>query len=130
MNTPRVGLQVLIFAGSLASAAALGILAVLSIAQPMLASIPAGFMAALYWISRRRVILVAAGFWFCYLPYEWGMKLRILCSGECNIRVDLLIIYPALLLVSLAAIFTFLRERLITKCSSRQGPMNPLTPTR
>ena len=115
MNMPRVGLQVLIFAGSLASAMALGILAVLSIAQPMLASIPAGFMAALYWISRRRVVLVAAGSWFCYLPYEWGMKLRILCSGECNIRVDLLIIYPALLLVSLAAIFTFLRERLVPK---------------
>jgi len=69
----------------------------------------------LYWISRRRVILVAAGSWFCYLPYEWGMKLRILCSGECNIRVDLVLIYPVLLLVSLAAIFTFLRERLVPK---------------
>ena len=25
------------------------------------------------------------------------MKRRWLCSGECNIRVDLLVIYPALL---------------------------------
>ena len=115
MSTYKVGLQFLIFAGSLTSTAALGILGVLSIGQPMLALIPAGFMAALYWISRRRVVLVAAGSWFCYLPYEWGMKLRILCSGECNIRVDLLLIYPVLLLVSLAAIFTFLRERLVPK---------------
>ena len=115
MNKPRRGLWVLVFAGSLASATALGILAVLCIAQPMLALIPAGFLAALFWISRRRVILVAAGSWFCYLPYEWGMKLRILCSGECNIRVDLLIIYPFLFLVSLVAIFAFLRDRLVAK---------------
>ena len=115
MSESRVGLQFLIFAGSLVSTAALGILGVLSIAQPMLALIPAGLLATLYRISRRRVILVAAGSWFCYLPYEWGMKLRILCSGECNIRVDLLLIYPFLLLVSLAAIFAFLRERLMAK---------------
>ena len=115
MNKPRLGLQVLVFAGSLASTTALGILAVLSIGKPTLALIPVGLLAMLYWISRRRVILVAAGSWFCYLPYEWGMKLRILCSGECNIRVDLLLIYPWLFLVSLTAIFAFLRERLVTK---------------
>ena len=115
MNRPRVGLQVLIFAGSLASATALGILAVLSIALPMLALLPAGFLAALHWISRRKATLVAAGSWFCYFWYEWGMKLRILCSGECNIRVDLLLIYPLLFVISLAAIFAFLHERLVEK---------------
>jgi len=30
--------------------------------------------------------------WPAYLPYEYAMKLRILCSGECNIRVDLLLV--------------------------------------
>jgi hypothetical protein len=119
MSQSKVGMQFLLFAGSLASTTALGILAVLSIAQPTLALIPAGLLATLYWISRRKVILVAAGSWFCYLPYEWGMKLRILCSGECNIRVDLLLIYPLLLLFSLVAIFTFLRDRLATKFSPR-----------
>ena len=115
MSTSKVGLQFLIFAGSLTSTAALGILGVLSIGQPMLALIPTGLLATLYCISRQRALLVAAAFWFCYLPYEWGMKLRILCSGECNIRVDLLLIYPFLLLVSLAAIFVFLRKRLVPK---------------
>ena len=119
MSQSKVGLQVLIFAGSLVSTTALGILAVLSIAYPMLALIPAGFLAALYWISRRKVTLVAAGSWFCYFPYEWGMKLRSLCSGECNIRVDLLLIYPLVLLVSLVAIFSFLRGRLVTNFASR-----------
>jgi hypothetical protein len=113
MSTSKVGLQFLIFVGSLTSTAALGMLAVLSIAQPILALIPVGLLATLYCISRQRVVLVAAVSWFCYLPYELGMKLRILCSGECNIRVDLLMIDPFLLLVSLAAIFMFLRDRLV-----------------
>jgi hypothetical protein len=115
MNEPRVGLHVLIFVGSLVATVPLGIVAVFSIAQPWLALIPGGLLAALYWICGRRLILVAAGLWFCYLPYEWGMKLRILCSGECNIRVDLLLIYPLLLLVSLASIFFLLRDRLVTR---------------
>ncbi len=32
------------------------------------------------------------------------MQIRVLCSGECNIRVDLLLIYPILLVYSIAAI--------------------------
>ena len=114
-NKPSVGLWVLIFAGSLAAVVPLGILAFLSIGQPWLALIPAGSLAALYWMSRKKLVLAAAGSWFCYLPYEWGMKLRILCSGECNIRVDLLLIYPFLLLLSLAAIFVFLRNRFVAR---------------
>jgi hypothetical protein len=39
------------------------------------------------------------------------MKLRWLCSGECNIRVDLLVLYPLLLLVSLIALRRGLRGR-------------------
>ena len=61
MSTSKVGLQFLIFAGSLTSTAALGILAVLSIAQPMLALIPAGLLAALYCISRQRVAARGGG---------------------------------------------------------------------
>lgn len=29
---------------------------------------------------------------------------RILCSGECNIRVDLLVIYPVLVVASVSAL--------------------------
>ncbi|MCW8963057.1 MAG: hypothetical protein OQL16_04610, partial [Gammaproteobacteria bacterium] len=45
--------------------------------------------------------------WLIYTVYEFGMYLRILCSGECNIRVDLLLIYPVLLFVSLLALIVF-----------------------
>lgn len=32
------------------------------------------------------------------------MQIRVLCSGECNIRVDLLLIYPILLTLTLASL--------------------------
>jgi hypothetical protein len=31
------------------------------------------------------------------------MQIRVLCSGECNIRVDLLLIYPILLVYTIAS---------------------------
>jgi hypothetical protein len=37
------------------------------------------------------------------------MKWRVLCSEECNIRVDLLVLYPALPIVSILAAVSALR---------------------
>lgn len=73
------------------------------ISQPLLALLPAGAYTALYRASSRRLVGAAAVLWFLYTPYEYGMHRRWLCSGECNIRVDLLLLYPVLWLVSLAA---------------------------
>ncbi|HQR70866.1 MAG TPA: hypothetical protein PLE54_09710 [Burkholderiaceae bacterium] len=52
--------------------------------------------------------MITALMWRAYFPYELGMKLRILCSGECNIRVDLLLLYPVLLLLSLVSLVVFI----------------------
>jgi hypothetical protein len=71
------------------------------VAQPWLAAIPGAGLLALGAASRRRIALVAAVGWLLYVPYEYGMKWRILCSGECNIRVDLLALYPALAVLAL-----------------------------
>jgi hypothetical protein len=60
----------------------------------------------LYRASRRRWVLGAAAAWLLYGLYEYGMRLRWLCSGECNIRVDLLLLYPALLVVSGVALLS------------------------
>jgi hypothetical protein len=54
---------------------------------------------------------VTALAWLAYTAWETGMKLRLLCSGECNIRVDLLLIYPLLLLLSIASVVVVLRRR-------------------
>ena len=37
------------------------------------------------------------------------MKWRVLCSGECNIRVDLLVLYPALAVLALLGLISALR---------------------
>jgi hypothetical protein len=60
----------------------------------------------------------AGALWLLYALYELGMKRRWLCSGECNIRVDLLLIYPALLLGLVAAGIGLLRGRARTPSGS------------
>jgi len=80
------------------------------IVWPFLALVPAGVFAFLFARCRRVVVLVAALAWLAYFPYEQAMKMRILCSGECNIRVDLLLFYPLLLLVSAVAVYVYARS--------------------
>lgn len=81
----------------------------LIIGLPFLALLPAALFAFFYIRTKRRVTLVAALAWLAYFPYEQAMKLRILCTGECNIRVDLLLLYPLLALVSVMAVVAYLK---------------------
>ena len=74
--------------------------------QPWLAAIPGAVLLALWAASRRRLVLVAAIAWLLYVPYEYGMKWRVLCSGECNIRVDLLVLYPVLAVLALLGLIS------------------------
>lgn len=76
---------------------------------PYLALIPAVGFAFMFVRSRKFVVLLTALAWLAYFPYELAMKLRILCSGECNIRIDLLLFYPVLALLSLISIYAFVR---------------------
>jgi hypothetical protein len=78
------------------------------IEHPLLAAIPFGVFLALFAVSRKFWVLTAAAAWLMYLPYEYAMKLRILCTGECNIRIDLLVIYPVLFAISVAGSIAFL----------------------
>jgi hypothetical protein len=89
------------------------------IEYPVLA---AAIGALLLWLGRRahRRVAVGAGIaWLLYAAYEFGMKRRWLCSGECNIRVDLLLIYP-LLVIGLVAAGVSLRAG-----SNRRGADHP-----
>ena len=89
----------------------LRIMAVL-IEYPLLALVPAMLFVCLFAVSNARLIFVTALSWLAYVPYEYGMKLRLLCSGECNIRVDLLVIYPLLIALAVAGLVVFaLRTR-------------------
>ncbi len=78
---------------------------------PFTAIIPAGIFAWLFWRSRSLFCLLTSVLWLMYMVYEYGMYLRILCTGECNIRIDVLLIYPLLLLSSLLAVAGFILKR-------------------
>jgi len=79
------------------------------IAFPFLALV-VGMVFVVLWRWRNTVSALFAGLlWLIYGGYEYLMHTRVLCSGECNIRVDLLVIYPFLLLVSLAAAWKVVR---------------------
>lgn len=70
-----------------------------------------GMFAALWLTTRAPGALVAGIAWFLYAPYEFLMYARVLCSGECNIRVDLLLLWPLLLGLSLAVPVRYLVRR-------------------
>jgi hypothetical protein len=81
------------------------------VAAPWLALIPAALFGLVYRRTRVRAVLIAAGAWLTYFLYEEAIRRRILCSGECNIRVDLLLFYPVLLVISVVAIVAARRRR-------------------
>ena len=81
----------------------------LFVAWPFLALIPALIFAGLFIAMGRLGVLVASLAWLAYFAYEEAMKLRILCSGECNIRVDLLLLYPILAFISALALYAYVR---------------------
>ena len=90
------------------------------IAFPWLGLVPAVMFLALYRVSKVRLTLITAIIWLAYTVYEYGMYFRILCSGECNIRIDLLLIYPVLLtLTVIAAIKGFLAIKRLGKMNSQ-----------
>jgi hypothetical protein len=73
---------------------------------PLAALLPAalfGFVF-LYFGKRHSFSLIAAILWALYALYESLMAARVLCTGECNIRIDLIALYPLLAVVSLVAL--------------------------
>jgi hypothetical protein len=67
-----------------------------------LALVPAlGLVAGALWLHSRTAWF-AAGFWVVYFFYEIGMQWH--CGGACGDRLDLLLVYPTLALVTLLAL--------------------------
>jgi hypothetical protein len=83
----------------------------LFIQWPLLTVVPGLIFLGLYRTSGKRWPAIAGVLWLVYGVYELGMQQRWLCTGECNIRVDLLLIYPLLAVVSLAGLVSAARRR-------------------
>jgi hypothetical protein len=45
------------------------------------------------------------------------MRARILCSGECNIRIDLFVLHPLLLALTLVGVVSAVRGGIETRAS-------------
>ena len=91
------------------------------IEYPPLAAAIGGVLLALGRWSRRRVVITAGILWLYYGLYEFGMQQRLLCSGECNIRIDLLLIHPVLLLALVAAGVSLVRAAVSKPGSGPRG---------
>jgi hypothetical protein len=81
------------------------------IEYPILALAPAVAFGLLFATRKAPLSLATAVAWMAYAIYEYGMDVRLLCTGECNIRVDLLLIYPMLVALSLASLAMFAASR-------------------
>lgn len=71
---------------------------------PLLALVPSVLLFLLAARARHWLIALAATAWLLYAGYEWLMLHRVLCSGDCNIRIDLLLVYPPLIGLTLIAL--------------------------
>ena len=81
------------------------------IRHPWIAALVALLLA---WLARRsdsRPAILAAVLWLAYGTYEALMHYRVLCAQDCNIRIDLLAIYPLLLGVTLYGLIHALQRR-------------------
>ena len=89
----------------------IGIVLGLFIAWPILTLVPSTVFTVMYLHCRRLPILLAALAWMAYFAYEQAIKMRLICSGECNIRVDLLLFYPLLALISAMAVVAYIKAK-------------------
>ncbi len=80
------------------------------IRAPWLAFAVSAIFFALSWSTWSKLLITASTAWILYGVYEYLMRFRVLCSGECNIRVDLLLIYPILLILSIIAVVTLVKQ--------------------
>lgn len=75
---------------------------------------------AIAWLYSRGIIVQAAVLlWIGFIPYE--LWYRANCTGECNIRADLVLLLPVLLVVSLAAIVSVVHRIWRKRKASRVG---------
>ena len=78
--------------------------------QFSLSALAGALLLSLLWLRYRRpTIGGAALLWGLYAGYEYLVAIRVLCSGDCNIRVDLLLLFPMLLIAAVCAVWSLCR---------------------
>jgi len=70
---------------------------------PLAATVIGALYIRMFFKLKTFLSMVTGILWILYSIYEYLIYTRVLCTGECNIRIDLLLIYPLLLVLSLTA---------------------------
>ncbi len=55
------------------------------------------------WQRPRRAVIVSGILWLLYAVWERQVATGVLCDADCNIRADLVFIFPILALATLSA---------------------------
>lgn len=67
---------------------------------------------AIYFLSNKRLLAkTTVALWALYAIYEFILMPKVICPEGCNIRVDLVLIYPVLLIFSAVSIATVLKKK-------------------
>jgi hypothetical protein len=70
-------------------------------------AIAAGMMAVIHlaagWQRPRLAVIVSGILWLLYAVYEHLVATGVLCDANCNIRVDLVLFFPVLLIATFSA---------------------------
>ena len=75
-------------------------------------------LLATWWLySRGLIVRAAVLLWIAFVPYE--IWFRANCPGECNIRADLVLVLPPLLLITIAAIISVIHKALRERKAQR-----------
>lgn len=78
------------------------------IEYPQLAAAIGVLLLGLGRLMHRRLAMAAGVMWLLYSLYEFAIKKRWLCTGDCDIRADVVLIYPILLLGTVVAVVNLL----------------------
>lgn len=78
---------------------------------PLLALLPAACFFMLGYMSQRTVVWAAGWAWAAFAAYGVLLQKGVLCASGCESRIDLLLIYPFLLVISVVAALSALRGR-------------------
>ena len=74
------------------------------IEHPLFAAVIGILLVTLGRVLHRGLATAAGVMWLMYSLWEFAIKQRWLCRGDCDIRADLIFIYPLLILGSVAAV--------------------------
>lgn len=78
---------------------------------PWLALLPAACFFTLAYVCRRAVIWGAGYMWVAFGAYNWLVARGFLCLADCESRPELLVVYPALGVVTAVAMLSSLQGR-------------------